>query len=300
MSSEPPFRWRFPGNFLGLASEEFPRPKVVVLPIPYEATTSYEGGTRHGPEAILRASAQVELYDPDFEGEPVFAYGLRTLPFLEPVVHGPEAMLQAVARCVEEQARQGLFVVALGGEHSLSLGVGKGLQAALGEPLAVVHFDAHCDLRDTYEGSPYSHACVARRLLEAGLQPLLQLGVRSYSQEEALFLRQHPEQVWMVPAERIHTALEEVRRELADRLIGRKVFLTFDADALDPSLMPAVGTPEPNGLTWEEVLSLLRTIASQAEVVGMDWMELSPRPGLHHADFTLAKLIYKTLNVLFG
>lgn len=300
MPSEPSCRWRFSGNFLGLAPEEFPRPKVVVLPIPYEATTSYEGGTRHGPEAILRASAQVELYDPDFEGEPVFAYGLRTLPFLEPVVHSPEAMLQAVARCVEEQARRGLFVVALGGEHSLSLGVGKGLQAALGEPLAVVQFDAHCDLRDTYEGSPYSHACVARRLLEAGLQPLLQLGVRSYSQEEALFLRQHPEQVWMVPAERIHTALEEVRRELADRLIGRKVFLTFDADALDPSLMPAVGTPEPNGLAWDEVLSLLRTIASQAEVVGMDWMELSPRPGLHHADFTLAKLIYKTLNLLFG
>lgn len=300
MPSEPSCRWRFSGNFLGLAPEEFPRPKVVVLPIPYEATTSYEGGTRHGPEAILRASAQVELYDPDFEGEPVFAYGLRTLPFLEPVVHSPEAMLQAVARCVEEQARRGLFVVALGGEHSLSLGVGKGLQAALGEPLAVVQFDAHCDLRDTYEGSPYSHACVARRLLEAGLQPLLQLGVRSYSQEEALFLRQHPEQVWMVPAERIHTALEEVRRELADRLIGRKVFLSFDADALDPSLMPAVGTPEPNGLAWDEVLSLLRTIASQAEVVGMDWMELSPRPGLHHADFTLAKLIYKTLNLLFG
>ncbi len=309
-------------TFLGVPEAELPSPaRVVVLPVPFEATTSYETGTRLGPQAILAASQQVELYDPDHGCEGLYRYGIRTLPALQPPAGragaagsagggagggaaegGTDipAFLERLARAVEAPARAGAFVLALGGEHTLSVGVGRGLKRAVGEELAVVQFDAHCDLRASYLGEAFSHACAARRLLEEGLGPLVQVGIRSYSQEEARFLAEHPEQVRVISAARVHREPEAVARELALAVRGRKVFLTLDVDALDPAVIPATGTPEPDGLSWREALVLLRAVTGGAQVAGMDCVELAPRPGLHHAEFSVASLLYRLLNDLFA
>ncbi len=298
--------------FLGVPPAELPDPpRVVVLPVPFEATTSYEAGTRLGPQAILQASRQVELFDPERGGEPLFRYGVRTEPPLEPREDEETgAFLERVACAVEAHTRAGAFVLVLGGEHTLSAGVGRGLRRAFAGDkaadgmtaggLAVVQFDAHADLRGSYLGERWSHACAARRLLEEGLGPLVQVGIRSYSAEEARFLAENPGGVHLISADRVHRDPDAAAEELAACIRGRKVFLTLDVDALDPAVVPATGTPEPDGLSWREALRLLRVVIGGSRVVGMDCVELSPRPGLHAADFAVAGLLYRLLNQLFA
>jgi agmatinase len=284
-----------------VTEEELARPpRVLVLPVPYEATTSYETGTRLGPQAILHASQQVELYDPERGSEPIYRYGVRTAPFLSPPPADPAAFLEEVAGVVEEHARAGRFVLLLGGEHTLSVAAGRGLRRVFGPELAVAHFDAHSDLRASYQGEVYSHACAARRLLEEGCRPIVQVGIRAWSLEEARFIEEHPGEVTVIAADRIHRDPEQAEAELASWVRGRRVFLTFDVDCLDPAVMPATGTPEPDGLSWREAVGLLRAVTGGGQVVGMDCVELSPRPGLHHAEFTTARLLYRVLNDLFA
>ncbi len=282
-------------NFLGLPPElgAAEAARVHVLPIPFEATVSYGGGTAAGPAAIISASQQVELYDREFDDEPVNGWGVHTLPALA-LPGDPQTAVAAIAEAVAQAAANAQLLVALGGEHTISSGVGQGLLRALGGPLTVVQIDAHSDLRDTYDGTPWSHACVARRLLESdGIEQLLQFGIRSVCREEVEVARTESTRVRVWYAEEVHAAAW--RREVVDRVRGRRVFLTIDVDGLDPAIVPATGTPEPDGLTWNETLDLVRVISENATIVGIDCVELAPSPGLHAADFAVAKLLYKVI-----
>ncbi len=289
-----------PWNFLGLPEElaVAARARAWVLPIPYEGTTSYGAGTRHGPAAIIAASRQVEWFDREFGGEPALEYGIHTMSPLGLVHRSPEAMVQAieeaVAAILSHPAAPAVLAV-LGGEHTVSMGVVRGLVRARGAlDLVAVQIDAHADLREEYEATPYSHACAARRILEHC--PIFQIGIRSLSAAEEAFRRQ---------SDRVRTffaedALQgpELLEELGRFVRGKRVFLTIDLDGLDPSIMPAVGTPEPGGLTWARTLEVVRVVCRESAAVPVfDVVELAPLPGLHGPDFLAAKLVYKILSL---
>lgn len=285
-----------PNNFLGLPPEHsnYSDAGVLVLPLPFEATVSYGSGARHGPVAIIEASQQVELFDREFDREPALEYGVHTMAALD-LSKDPSAAVDAIAAATRAAAATGKLVVGLGGEHTVSVGFGRGLLEALGGPLTVVQLDAHSDLRDTYEDTPYSHACIARRLLDMpGIEQVLQLGIRSVCSEEVEFVRSHPQQARVWYSEQVHAG--DWRSEFVQRVQGRRVYLTIDVDGLDPAIVPSTGTPEPDGLTWAETLDILRTLTQHATVVGLDCVELAPVDNLHAADFAVAKLLYKTIS----
>jgi agmatinase len=276
--------------------------RVHVLPVPLEETVSYGAGTRRGPDAIIEASKQLELFDRALGGEPALAYGIHTLPPV-PVEPGPlGAILERVQVAVADILAVGKLPVVLGGEHTATIGPVRAIAAATasrGAPLAVVQVDAHADLRGVYQGSPYSHACVMRRLVEETGCELTQVGIRSLCAEEDAFLREHPGTIRTFFADEIHAdAAGRWLAELSDRLRGRRVYLTVDVDGLDPSVVPATGTPEPGGLTWQQAMTLLETVTGAAgEIVGIDCVELAPVPGLHAADFAVAKLLYRAISL---
>lgn len=282
-------------DFLDLpeANADFDHAHVLILPIPFEATVSYAGGTAHGPAALIEASQQVELYDREFDSEPALQYGIHTLDALT-LPQDPTTAVDLITDAVSRAVASGKIVVGLGGEHTVSVGFGRGLLRAREGNFTVVQIDAHSDLRDEYEGSPYSHACIARRLLEdERIEQVLQLGIRSVCPEEVAFTRANPERVRVWYAEAIHEA--GWQEELRKRVRGREVYLTIDVDGLDPSIVPATGTPEPDGLTWRETLNILRIVAQEAKIVALDCVELAPVAGLHMADFAVAKLLYKAI-----
>ena len=296
--------YQTPWNFLGLP-DDLSGPGVSrgwLLSIPYESTTSYGAGTREGPAAILAASRQVELYDHEFGTEPVMDYGIHTTLPLNLVHRSPEAMIQAV-----EEAVAGILTGApkpevlgvLGGEHSISAGVVRGLaRAQSADSLVVVHVDAHSDMRDQYEESPFSHACAARRILE--VCPVFQIGIRNLSSGEADFLKGRRD-VRTVFAEEACDPKGRLLQELARFVRKKRVFLTVDLDGMDPSIMPAVGTPEPGGLSWERMLEVARTVcANAARVPVFDVVELAPIPGFRAPDFLAAKLVYKLFSYTLG
>lgn len=292
-----------PENFLGLDEETcaLDNASVIVLPIPYEATVSYSGGTRHGPRAIINASMQVELFDREFDREYGAEYGVHTLPPLAVNLQSPEAMIEGIEAAVRELAatypKKLIFV--LGGEHSITSGVAKGVATAqeAQRPL-LVQLDAHSDLRDEYEGSPYSHASISRRLLDAGWE-IVQIGIRSVCQEEMDVIRANDESITVLFADDVHADAQQWKSTLAQRVMGRDVFLTIDIDGLDPALVPATGTPEPDGLTWQEAVSAVRIVTQYAgRILGADCVELAPVPGHHASEFITAKLIYKTMNLI--
>ena len=292
-------------GFLGLP-EEARRPaasRVHVLPVPLERSVSYGAGTAAGPAAIIEASRQVELFDRALGGEPALAYGIHTLPPI-PVERGTvEEILARVQAAVAGIAAAGKLPVVLGGEHTVTIGPVRALAAARGgargTPLAVVQVDAHADLRGEYQGSPYSHACVMRRLVEETGCELTQVGIRSLCAEEDAFIKGQPGRVRTFFADEIHAdPAGGWLGELAARLAGRSVYLTIDVDGLDPSVVPATGTPEPGGLSWQQAMALLETVAAAAgEIVGIDCVELAPAPGLHAADFAVAKLLYRAISL---
>ncbi|MCX7040055.1 MAG: agmatinase [Spirochaetes bacterium] len=287
-----------PEGFLGLPEENRdPRTaRVVVLPIPFEATVSYESGTREGPAAIITASRQVELYDEELESEPALGWGVQTLPPLACELPAGEAMTERIARAVAPVVKAGRLLLALGGEHGISAGIVRGVRRAFPDPLTIVQIDAHADLRDSYEGDRFSHACAMRRILDENPGEIVQLGIRSFSIEEAQFIRANRGRVNMFTAGRIReTDHLDFLRVLAELVKGRNIYLTIDVDGLDPSVVPATGTPEPGGLSWREALDIVKTVAEASRIVAMDCVELAPRPGLHMAEFAVAKLLYKSL-----
>jgi agmatinase len=286
-----------PWNFLGLPEEVSAPARSLgwILPIPYEATTSYGAGTREGPAAILAASRQVELYDREFDCEPAMRYGIHTMLPLALVHRSPEAMIQSVEDAVAgilSGAPRPRVLGILGGEHSISAGVVRGLAKCTDpDSLVVVHVDAHADMRREYEDSDYSHACAARRILE--ICPIFQIGIRNLSAEEAAFLRRNSG-VHTVFSEEANDPQGRFLRRLATFVKKKHVFFTVDVDGLDPSIMPSVGTPEPGGISWERMLEIARTVcAHAAEVPVFDVVELAPIPGFRASDFLAAKLVYK-------
>jgi agmatinase len=289
-----------PDNFLGLPDEAsgYTQARVLILPIPFEATATYGLGTVRGSAAIIQASRQVEFYDREFDCEPGLIYGIHTLPALA-LPDDPASAVDAIARAVAGAASTGKLVVGLGGEHTISVGFGRGLLQAIGGPLTIVQIDAHHDLRDEYGGSPYSHACTARRLYEeTGIEQIVQLGVRLVNAEEVAFARAHRERLRVWHADEVHAGGWQV--DLAARLRGRRVYLTIDVDGLDPSIVPATGTPAPDGLTWREMMDVVRTVAQAGQIVGIDCVELAPVSGLHAADYAVAVMLYRTLSYAMG
>ncbi len=284
--------------FLGLApgDSDYRRSKVAILPIPYEATTSYGAGARFGPGAIIDASKELEFYDPVTGSEAATELGFHTLPPVFPDFSGPGNMIAAISKCAAPLYRSGKFVLALGGEHSVTVGLVRAARRKWRD-LCVVQLDAHADLRDEYEGTRFSHACSARRALDE-LKPskklqLVQVGVRNISREGHAFLKAQGQRVRTFPADYIiadSTGLWV--EELGELVAGRDVYLTVDLDALDPSIMPAVGTPEPGGLLWHHVTALVEKVAGAARIVAADLVELAPQPGNHAPDFLAAKLGY--------
>ena len=271
---------------------------MLVLPVPYELTTSYGQGTRQGPRALLHASAQVELYDREFERECALEWGVHTLPFLAPNYHSPEVAHTEIAEAVAEYARTDKLLCVLGGEHSISGSVARGLHEVHG-PFVTVQLDAHADLRDEYEGTPYSHASAMRRVIDNGGGPVLQLGIRSLSVDEAAFIREQPEAVQTFFAEQVHAG--EHLDALRAFVRGKSVFLTIDVDCFDAALMPATGTPEPDGLLWPEVLDIVRIVAAESgRVLAFDVMELAPIAGNQAPDYLAAKLTYKVMSLLMA
>ncbi len=282
-----------PPNFGGLEEEfsSLERARAVVLPVPYDFSTTYQGGARWGPRAILSASQNMEIWDEELGA--TYRAGIHTLPEIEPTALGPEAMAERVADAVGWILDAGRLPVVLGGEHSISAGAVSAAASRFAD-LSVLQLDAHADMRDTYLGSRFSHACVMRRVRER--VPAVSVGVRSFSEEEAEHLRLHPVPVWSP------RALRGLRGEWEPVLapLTRTVYVTFDLDALDPAALPATGTPEPGGLDWYETVDLLRALAARARIVGFDVVELAPIPGQVASDFLAARLAYRLIGLALG
>lgn len=283
-------------NFGGLTKEMLERkpPRFTVLPVPYDLTASYISGMRNGPRAIIEASTHMELYDDELGCEPYEA-GIETLPFLEATALGPEEMIKRVRKAAEAIIAAKRIPVMLGGEHSITLGLVEALLERYPK-LSVLQLDAHADMRDEYQDSPFNHACVARRVSE--ICPIVQAGIRSLSIEEAGFLASVKKK-GKKAGQRIttHNALETIKgvgdkcvKELTD-----DVFITVDLDVFDPAVMPATGTPEPGGFMWQDSLGLLKKVIAKKRIVGFDVVELCPLPGNVAPDFLAAKLVYKMM-----
>ena len=283
----------YPDNFLGLERElsEYENSKVAVLPIPYDATVSYGTGTRNGPRAIIAASAQVETFDSDFDSEPC-EIGIATLEGIRPESSGPEAMMSAIEKTASRIINDGKFVLSLGGEHSVSSPLVKAHAQKYGD-ISILQIDAHSDLRDTYQGSKYSHACVMSRISE--ICDFVSVGIRSFCNSEN-------ERVALDKGRIIKpTEFKKNPNSISNILsmLSSNVYITFDLDGLDPSVMPAVGTPEPGGLLWEEAVGLLMAVGKEKRIIGADVVELAPIPGLIYPDFTAARLAYKIISIAF-
>ena len=270
----------------------FDESQVVILPVPVERTTSYGGGTRNGPHEILQASSHMELWDEEV-GADVHGVGLFTLPAMELPFGELEPLMAEIQRVAAEVLARDKFLVTIGGEHSITPPL-VAAAAARFRGLHVLQIDAHADLRETYMGTPHNHACAMSGSLKHAA--ITQVGIRSLSTEEA------------AAAPRLNTTIfydHSMRRDPAwiERVVaslGDPVYLTIDVDALDPAIMPSTGTPEPGGLSWYELLALLRATIASRNVVACDIVELSPIPGLLAPNFLCAKLIYKILTYKFA
>lgn len=270
---------------------DYQNSKAVVLPLPYEATTTFLKGTASGPEAFLRASAALEFYDEELDWEP-FRVGIHTSNPLKLNASSAKACLEEIEQAALRVLLDGKFPLGVGGEHTVSLGLVTAAKRLHGR-LTVIQLDAHADLRDQYEGSPYNHACVMRRIRD--ICPALQLGIRAMDLEEMRLVK---EKRWSMVLD-FQRRLDPLWLDKALQEVKGPVYLTLDLDALDPALVPGVGTPEPGGFGWYELLDVLRRIFQSFEVVGADIVELCPRPGLESSSFIAAKLAYKIIGYRF-
>ena len=276
-----------PSNFLALPPEncELDQAGVVLIPVPYDSTTSFRGGARYGPGAIIDASYGLEDYDTELDLD-VSQVGIHTTAAVEPHMGGPAEMVQRVRSAVRSYAGNGRLVGVLGGEHSVSIGSVQA-QLEVHPGMSVLYLDAHADLRAEYMGTSWGHASGARRIHE--MCPIVIVGVRSLCQEE----RSHidatalPTFFWP-PAAWDQPLIQDIIARL-----GSDVYISVDLDVLDPSVMSAVGTPEPGGMGWYQVTSLLRAVAESRRIVGFDVTELAPGEGPAACSYTAAKLVYK-------
>ncbi|HDL18993.1 MAG TPA: agmatinase [Bacteroidetes bacterium] len=277
-------------NFLGLEPEYsgLSQSRYCIYTVPFERTTTYGKGTGFGPEAILIASQQVELYDEELNAEP-FRSGIATHPGLRfPADKPTETCFAEITDQVVSLLDEDRFVIGLGGEHSVSFSLIRAYRQKYPQ-LTILQLDAHADLRQSYRGSPLNHACVMARIHE--MVPAVGIGIRSLSRQEADLIRRERLPVWFACRMREDAGWEEE----ALAAVQEPVYVTIDVDFFDPSIMPATGTPEPGGFFWRETLRFLRKLFSAKQVVGFDVMELAPQANFHAADFLTAKLVYKLI-----
>lgn len=260
-----------------------------VLPVPYEESVSYGGGTGDGPASILEASWQLETWD--CKSNPS-AKGIHTLPPVD-VTGEADAVIDRIAAATQNIVEQGGFPIVLGGEHTVTYGVIKGLLAAGMTDIGVVQIDAHADLREAYEGNPYSHASVMKRVVDSGV-PLVQLGIRAYCEEE-MRIREECGVIYHDADELVPNNIQSIELP-AD--FPKNVFFTLDIDGMDPSIFPSTGTPVPGGLGWYQTLSLFESIAKQRRIIGFDIMEFAPIKGFHAYQFSAALLTYKMMGIV--
>src|SRR5439155_6767032 len=281
------------GEFGGTmpTTTDFANARVVILPIPLDRTTSYVPGTRNGPHEILVASSHMELWDEETETD-VHSIGIYTMPEMEFPHASIDDVMHEIRRVAFELVSRGKFAFILGGEHSIRAPIVEAL-ATKHPGLSVLQIDAHADLRDSYMGTAYNHACAMRRVLEHARAT--QVGIRSLSPEEAAVIPTLPTRIF-------YDYNMRQDPQWIDRVVdslGEEVYITIDCDGLDPAIMPAVGTPEPGGLSWYETLSLLRRVIESRRVVGCDLVELAPLAGNVAPNFLCAKLVYKILTYRF-
>jgi agmatinase len=287
-------------QFLGSeAIATYAAAKAVILPIPYEATTTYRKGCETGPAAVITASQQLEAYDEELQTETCLEVGIYTHEAIADTRRQPqlsaEEMLEVTTATVSRLIADHKFVVAVGGEHAITTGVVRAYQQAFSEPFTVVQIDAHGDMRFEYEESQHNHACVMRRVLEMGLLTL-PVGIRAICREEAELIAQ--KQIPVIWDRDIASDPDWIEKAIA-KITTEKVFLTIDVDGIDPALIPGVGTPEPGGLSWHQTLRFLRRLFQTHQVIGCDVMELAPITDSVVSEFTTAKLIYKLIGYQF-
>ena len=281
-------------GFLGIDNNFSIKQKVVVVPFGLEKTVSYGVGTKNGPKEIIKASHQVELYDEELNCEPFKKIGIKTLkPFK--IDKNIRKALNKISKVNEEIISKNMFPLTFGGEHSITPGCITPFVKKY-KKLCLLHFDAHADLRDSYEGEKYSHASAIRRCLDNKNVSVISLGIRNISKSEIPYLKKNSSRI------KIFWAKDKKRWNLNSfkKLIKNKtVYLTFDVDGLDSSIMPATGTPEPGGLLWDETLEIIKIAMKNAKVVGADINELAPIKGFNSYNFLVAKLAYKILSYKF-
>ncbi len=283
-------------NYIALEEEysSLKKSKVVVMQVPYDKTATYLKGAVNGPRAIIDASKKMELFDEELNQE-TYKIGIHTMDPLPVQDMAPEAMVDKVYGSTIELLKANKFPVILGGEHSLSIGSVKAFKEIYPD-LSVLHLDAHYDMRDEYFGSRFNHGCVARRISE--ICPIVQTGTRSLSKEEKDFLAAQAN--GKIKTVNVYDILEmPLWKDVISNSLSEHVYVSIDLDVFDPSLMPAVGTPEPGGIGWYETLDLLREVAKDKKIVGFDVVELCPIQGQVSSDFLAAKLIYRLLGYIF-
>lgn len=283
--------------FLGLSNAQavsYEKAKAVIIPFGLEASVTYGGGTKYGPQAMIDASQEVELFDEHFWCEPYEKIGIVTLE--PPVIASEQTQaIDQLEKITEKVLQDGKFPFTFGGEHAITAGTIRPFAKRYTD-LVILHFDAHADLRDGYEGMHYSHASALRRCLDFNNIELVSLGIRNISAEEIPFLEENRHRI------HIHWAKDKKHwdlKKIIKPLQNRPIYLTFDLDGFDASLMPATGTPEPGGLFWDDVMEIIQAASTVGKIVGADINELAPQENLHSCDFLAAKLAYKILSYAF-
>lgn len=291
-------------NFLALerASSSYDSSAIAILSAPYEKTVSYGGGTAKAPKAILDASHYVEFFDDEFMRELCHEVGIATLPSLNFGIRTGRAMLDQLEQAVADQIANGKFVVTLGGEHSISTAP-IAAHAKTYPNMSILHFDAHSDLRQEYSGTPYSHASFMARVADSTfpMDRLVQVGIRAQCKEEFALARKRKIKTFYATAIRRGDHGKDWQKAVVKALPTKEVYITFDVDYFDPSIMPTTGTPEPDGFQWDETMQIFRELnRSGKRIIGFDVVELSPDTKLTHPTYLTAKLVYRMLNFAFA
>ncbi|MDO8637960.1 MAG: agmatinase [Candidatus Daviesbacteria bacterium] len=278
-----------PFNFGGLEGQDYKSAKVIIFPVPYSSTTYWNPGTKDGPRALIEASRHLETWDLELKKD-ISKCGIYTLDSLAPSKNSPQEVMDQIEKVVSQILKDKKFPLIIGGEHSITYG---GVKAfAKNKNFSVLQFDAHTDLRAEFEGTKYHHGAVMRRIYEDLKIPVTQVGIRSVSEEEVKYIKKSKkENIFYAPS----LPIEEIVASLKEN-----VYISFDLDFLDPSIMPSTGTPEPGGFFWYQALELLKAVANQKNIVGADIVELSPIPSLPAPDFLAAKLVYKIIGYIFS
>ena len=281
-------------GFLGIDAEQNITPKVIVVPFGLEKSVSYGGGTKKGPEEIIKASHQVELFDEELNNEPYKKIGIKTLkPFS--IKNKIKSALDQLSKINEDIISNGKFPLVFGGEHSITPGSIKPFIKKYDE-ITLLHFDAHADLRESYQGERFSHASAIKRCLDYKNLKVVSFGIRNLSQEEMDFYNNNRDRI------EIFWGKDKQIWDLSslDKFFNNKnVYITFDVDGFDSSIMPATGTPEPGGMLWEDVLPIIKKVCQISNIVGADINELSPIKNFNSYNFLVAKLAYKIISYSF-